>query len=45
MEIDSGDKRVGLFLNSGLNSVTTEVSFDNVSLTPQSQITREHHEE
>jgi hypothetical protein len=32
-EINSEDKRVGLFLNSGLDKVTTEVCFDNVSLT------------
>lgn len=32
-EIDSADKRIGLFLNSGLDKVTTEVCFDNVMLT------------
>jgi hypothetical protein len=35
-EIDTGDKRVGLFLNSGRDKLTTEVCFDNVSLTPKS---------
>ena len=32
-EIPRGDRRAGLFLNSGLDKVTTEVCFDQVSLT------------
>ena len=32
-DVSAGDLRVGLFVNSGLDKVTTEVCFDQVSLT------------